>query len=254
MGLEICVDSVASAFAAEAGGAERIELCSALIEGGLTPGPGLLRAVCSQLRIGVHVMIRPRGGDFLYTAEELTVMRYDIEEAARWGAAGVVLGLLTAAGEVDVARTRELVNLARPMKVTFHRAIDLTRDVQQSLGAVIETGAAFVLTSGGEQTVIQGQGQIRRMVEAANGQIRVMAGGGVRPDNVEGLIAATGVSDIHAALRTAIPSQMAFRTQKVQLGDAGSDSYDRTEVRVEDVKILRQAMDRCVSTRAKSQI
>ena len=244
MGLEICVDSVASAVAAEAGGAERIELCSALIEGGLTPSAGLMRTVCARIGISVHVMIRPRGGDFLYTGDELTVMGEDIEQAGRCGAEGVVFGLLTAEGEVDVERTRELVKLAHPMKVTFHRAIDMTRDVQRSLSDVMETGAAFVLTSGGESTAMRGRARIREMVHAAQGKIRVMAAGGVRPANVEALMRETGVVEVHAALRSSLPTRMSFRTHKVRLGDPGVDGYAQTTVHSVDVKLLREAMDK----------
>jgi copper homeostasis protein len=247
MGLEICVDSVQSAVAAQAGGAQRVELCSALFEGGLTPSLGLIRAVCSRVDIGVHVMIRPRGGDFLYSEEELAVMRADIEEAARCGADGVVFGVLTAEGDVDVERTRMLVELARPMNVTFHRAIDLTRDVEQSIEDVICTGASWVLTAGGEQTAMQGRAGLRRLVQRANGRIRVMAGGGVRSANVQEIMRATGVTELHAALRTSMPSPMEFQPQKVRLGDPAVDGYARRGVRSGDVKMLRQRMDEAVT-------
>jgi copper homeostasis protein len=247
MALEICVESVHSAVAAEAGGAQRVELCSALSEGGLTPSLGLIRAVCSRLDIGVHVMIRPRGGDFLYSEEELAVMRSDIEEAARCGADGVVLGVLTAEGEVDVERTRALVELAQPMEVTFHRAIDTTRDLERSLEDVISTGAVRVLTAGGEQTAMLGRARIRAMVRQAAGRICVMAGGGVRAANVQEIIQATGGTDFHAALRTSLPSPMKFQGHKVRLGDPGVDGYARRGVRSGDVKMLRQRMEEVLS-------
>jgi len=247
IGLEICVDSVQSAAAAEAGGAQRVELCSALNEGGLTPSLGLIRAVCSRIDIGVHVMIRPRGGDFLYSEDELAVMRADIEEAARCGSDGVVLGLLTAEGDVDVERTRALVELARPMEVTFHRAIDMTRDVEQSLEDVIRTGAVRVLTAGGEQTAMQGRARIREMVKRANGRIGVMAGGGVQPANVQEIMQATGATEFHAALRTSMPSPMKFQARNVRLGDPGMDGCARRGVRSADVKMLRQRMDEALS-------
>jgi copper homeostasis protein len=243
MDLEICVDSVESAAAAESGGAQRVELCSGLIEGGLTPSLGLIRAVRARIGIGVHVMIRPRGGDFLYFEEELAVMRDDIALAAQSGADGVVLGLLTLDGDVDVERTRELVELARPMEVTFHRAIDLTRDVTQALEDVIETGADRVLTSGGEQTAVKGAKRIRAMVQAARGRIALMAGGGVRKENVFQIAQATGAVEFHTALRSVIPSPINHQAQRIHLGDAAVDGYARSGVSSEDVRLLRQALD-----------
>jgi copper homeostasis protein len=243
MDLEICVDSVESALAAESGGAQRVELCSGLVEGGLTPSLGLLRAVRSRIGIGVHVMIRPRGGDFLYSDDELAVMRADIELAARSGVKGVVLGLLTADGRVDVARTRALVELARPMEVTFHRAIDMTSDLEGTLEEVIESGADRVLTSGGEQTAVLGCRRIHKMVRAAQGRIRLMAGGGVRAENVQEIAWATGAVEFHAGLRRTIPSPARYQVQKVSLGDPGVDDYARSVVLTADVRMLRQAMD-----------
>jgi copper homeostasis protein len=247
MDLEICADSVDSAAAAESGGAQRVELCSALIEGGLTPSLGLIRAVRARVGIGVHVMIRPRGGDFLYSADEMAIMREDIALAAECAVDGVVLGLLTASGDVDVDRTRELVELARPMEVTFHRAIDMSHDLESALEDVIRTGADRVLTSGGEQTAMQGRRRIRRLVQAAEGRIRVMAGGGVRPENVLELIQETAAAEFHSALRTMTPSPVEQQVRSIHLGDPGIDEYTRSVVRAEDVRSLRQAMDAAFS-------
>jgi copper homeostasis protein len=243
MELEICVDSVESASAAESGGAQRVELCSGLVEGGLTPSLGLIHAVRSRIGIGVHVMIRPRGGDFLYSDEELAVMRDDISLAAGSGVQGVVLGLLTADGGVDVARTRELVKLARPMEVTFHRAIDMTSDLERALEEVIESGADRVLTSGGERTAVLGCRRIHDMVQAARGRIGLMAGGGVRAENVQEIALATGVVEFHAGLRRTIPSGARFQAHKVSLGAPGVDDYARSGVLTADVRMLRQAMN-----------
>lgn len=240
--LEICVDSVESAVAAEAGGADRVELCSALSEGGLTPSLGMLRAVRSRIGIGLHVMIRPRSGDFIYSDGEFAVMREDIELAAQAGADGVVFGVLTAEDEVDVERTRTLVELARPLEVTFHRAIDVTRDVTRALEDVINAGADRILTSGAESTAMAGRQTIRRLKQAANGRIRVMAGGNVRPQNVPEIARASGVVEYHAALRHAVPASHQEGLKRVQLGDPRVDCA-KYIVRAMDVRKLRQVLE-----------
>ena len=243
MELEICVDSVESAIAAEIGGAQRVELCSALAEGGLTPSVGLIRAVRSRIGIGVYVIIRPRGGDFLYSEEEFSVMRDDIAYAHEAGANGVVLGLLTADGEVDVERTRQLVEAARPMEVTFHRAIDMARDFESSLENVIQTGAHRVLTSGAAQNALLGSERIAGLVYAAGSRIGVMVCGNVRTANVQKIARATGAREFHASLRTAVPSPVTYRNPTLHLGDPGSDEYARHVVLARDVQHLRQALD-----------
>lgn len=240
--LEICVDSVESAVAAESGGAQRVELCSALGEGGLTPSLGLIRAVRSRINISLHVMIRPRGGDFFYSDDEFEVMRDDIVHAAQCGADGVALGLLTVEGDVDVERTRKLVELARPMEVTFHRAIDMARHIDSALEDVIRTGADRVLTSGAEPSAMQGRHRIRELVRAANGQIRVMAGGGVRAENVQEIAQVTGAREFHAALRRTVHSPIKHQRHKVHLGNSGTDEYARSVVRTADVRTLKESL------------
>jgi copper homeostasis protein len=243
MELEICVDSVESAVAAQAGGAQRVELCSALAEGGLTPSLGLIRAVRASVTIGVHVMIRPRGGDFFYAQEEFAIMRDDIAVAAEAGAHGVVLGLLTADGEVDVNRTRQLVEAAGTMEVTFHRAIDMARDLEASLEAVAGTGATRILTSGGAQSAVLGSKRVAGLVRAAGNRIGVMVCGNVRPANLQQIAVATGAREFHAAMRTAVASPVTYRNPKLHLGVPGSDEYARHVVVARDVRDLRQAID-----------
>lgn len=243
MELEICVDSVQSAIAAELGGAQRVELCSALSEGGLTPSAGLIREVRARIGIGLHVIIRPRGGDFFYSDEEFAVMREDIRSAALCGVNGVVFGLLTADAEVDVERTRELVELSRPMKVTFHRAIDMACDLEEALEEVVQTGADRILTSGGEESAIPGSGRIANLVRRAGDRIGVMVCGGVRPENVQEIVQSTRATQFHAALRTAVPSPITNRKAGLYMGDPGRDEYVRYTVLASDVRSLRQAID-----------
>jgi copper homeostasis protein len=256
MELEICVDSVESAVAAEMGGAQRVELCSGLSEGGLTPSVGLIRAVRSRIGIGVYVMIRPRGGDFFYSDEEFAVMREDIAYAAEAGANGAVFGLLTAEGNVDVERTGELVEAARSaspsMELTFHRAIDMARDLESSLEDVVRAGAHRVLTSGGAQSAVLGSTRIAGLIEAAQGRIGVMVCGNVRPENVQQIAQATGGREFHASLRAPVPSPVTYRNPTLNLGEAGSDEYTRSVVIAQDVRKLRQAMDGILSYSSKT--
>lgn len=209
-----------------------------------------MRSVRQRVRIGVHMMIRPRGGDFLYSEDDLAAMRGDIVAAAECGADGVVLGLLTIHGDVDVERTRELVELARPMDVTFHRAIDMARDMDSALEGVIAAGVDRVLTSGGEPSAMQGRRRLRGLVEAAKGRVTIMAGGGVRPDNVRAIAHAGGVVEFHAALRRPVPSPIRHQRHRVHLGDSGVDDYVRRVVREADVRALRKAVDEAFSDAA----
>jgi copper homeostasis protein len=241
--LEICVDSVDSAVAAARGGAQRVELCSALDEGGLTPSLGMIRAVRASIGIRLHVMIRPRGGDFVYSEQELAIMRDDIGLAAAAGADGVVLGLLNEDSDVDVESTRALVELSRPMQVTFHRAFDMTRDPVAALEAVIQTGADRILTSGAEADAMRGRRQLQALVRAAGHRIRVMAGGSIRPHNAQQIVQDTGVPEVHSGLRHVDPSPVRHKVEGIHLGGTGADEYARSRVREEDVRSLRQKMD-----------
>jgi copper homeostasis protein len=240
--IEICVDSVVSAIAAERGGAARVELCSALTEGGVTPSAGMIEAVRSKISIGLQVIIRPRPGDFCYEPEEFEIMRKDILGAKSRGADGVVLGILDPNGNVDVRRTRELVILARPMNVTFHRAFDMSADLFGALEDVCTTGANRLLTSGGEQNCLLGAETITRLVETAGGRITIMAGRGIDESNAAAVIERTGVTEIHVGMSTYVASPMAYRNGKVSMGKSEGLEYQRTQVLEENVRKLQRAV------------
>src|ERR1700761_314224 len=225
--LEICLESVDSVIAADRGGAQRVELCANLLEGGTTPSAGTIRAARENAKIAINVMIRPRGGDFLYTDAEFASMQHDIRIAKELGADGIVLGLLSGGGTVDVERTRQLVELAAPLPVTFHRAIDVSRNLLEALEAVISTGAARVLTSGGEPSVVDGAAMVAKMVQAAKDCIIVMPGCGIRPDNVLSILETTGAREVHIALEKEIPSGMQFRKTEIPMGGVDGREYVR---------------------------
>jgi copper homeostasis protein len=198
--LEICVESLDHAVAAESGGADRIELCHDLSCGGLTPTPELMRAVRRQVRIPIHGLIRPHAGDFCYSRLEFETILRDIEVAKGIGLDGIVLGLLDPSGQIDRERTRVLVQSAHPLPVTFHRAFDQCPDLTVALEAVIETGAKRILTSGGKGNVIEGIASVAHLVKAAQDRIVIMPGGGIRSVNVERILPTTGALEIHTSL------------------------------------------------------
>jgi copper homeostasis protein len=195
--VEICVGDLDSAITAAEGGADRIELCANLPAGGTTPSAGTIAESCRRLAIPVNVLIRPRAGGFVYSMPELVVMRHDIEFAKAAGATGVVLGVLTTAATIDRVRTTELVALARPMSVTFHKAFDQTRDLHDAIDSLIELGVDRVLTSGGRPTALEGSQTLAGLVERAAGRIKVMAGGRLAIEHLESVIRRSGVHEVH---------------------------------------------------------
>lgn len=197
--------------AAEQGGAQRVELCDYLASGGTTPSAGMIAVVRNSISIGLHVLIRPRRGDFLYTAAEFEIMKRDVEVCQSLGVDGVVIGALTRDGGIDMAGTQELIEAAGSMNVTFHRAFDLVADPLKALEDLLQLKVQRLLTSGQQETALQGAELIRELNERAAGRLIIMPGGGVNPANVRELIARTGASEVHASVRTSVDSEMLFR-------------------------------------------
>lgn len=217
--LEICIDSVESAVTAHRGGANRVELCSALNEGGLTPAVGMLVAIKKHVpNLPVYVMIRPRGGDFHYSRFELEVMATDIRLLKDYGADGFVFGILDTDGTVAVAACKELLSLTAPLPCTFHRAIDMSRDLLEAAETIISLGFQRILTSGGESTVLEGAPLIRTLENKFGQQIAIMAGGGITVGNLKRILTETNVCEYHCTARTSMPSQMTFQNNRVSMG------------------------------------
>jgi len=225
--LEISVETIEAAQAAERGGADRIELCEHLSVGGLTPSMELMRAVRAQLRIPIFVMIRPRAGDFVYSGTEFTQMEHSIANAKESGMDGVVLGVLTKDRRVNIERTRGLVEFAKPLSVTFHRAFDETADLHQALEDVIKTGASRILTSGGAKTAAEGAVVLSELVAAAGNRIIIVPGAGNNAANISLVVQKTRAREFHSGLSSALPY--------------GSLEYERFE---EEVRRLAEQLAR----------
>lgn len=205
--LEVCVASLPSALAAQAGGAHRIELCQNLEQGGTTSSYGLIRQVLAQVSLPVFVLIRPRPGGFVYSDGELAIMRADVEMCGTLGCAGVVFGVLDAAGRVDMAACRALLDAAGPLAVTFHRAFDACPDQAQALENIIALGCQRVLTSGGQTTAEAGRDQLAALVRQAAGRLSIMPGAGITGGNARALAAHTGAREFHASAKHQLPPE-----------------------------------------------
>ncbi|XP_039631001.1 copper homeostasis protein cutC homolog [Polypterus senegalus] len=235
--MEVCVDSVESAINAERGGASRIELCSSLLEGGITPSIGLLQVVKQYVQIPVFTMIRPRGGDFLYSDRELEVMKTDIHLCKSNGADGLVFGALTEDGRIDAELSMELLAISRPLPVTFHRAFDMVHDPVVATETLISLGFERVLTSGCDATALEGLPLIKRLVEQAKGRIIVMPGGGITERNLQRILEGSGAQEFHCSARCSKESSMKFRNSNVKMG--ASLSAPEYSLKVADVSTIR---------------
>ena len=224
--MEVCVDSVESARIATLGGASRLELCGNLSEGGTTPTLGMLRLVKEVVDIPVFVMIRPRGGDFLYSDMEFKVMKEDLQFLKANGADGVVFGILTDEGDIDVQRSTILLQQARPLPITFHRAFDMTRDLDASLDVLMDLGVERVLTSGGSGTALSGLPEIKKLVRKGKGRIVAVPGGGISVNNLSEILTVSGAVEYHCSARSSCDSLMEYRNTRVRMGaSSGSPEY-----------------------------
>ena len=228
--LEICANSAASCVEAEAGGAARVELCAGIPEGGTTPSYGEIR-MAKELtsHIDINVIIRPRGGDFLYTPAEIQSMLYDIELAKQLGVHGVVFGCLTKEGDVDVPLLNKLVAASKPLSVTFHRAFDVCRDPFEALEQIIAAGCDRILTSGQQQDAVKGIPLLAELVQRAAERIIIMPGCGVRENNIAQIEQETGAKEFHTSARSTVFSQMVYRNENVSMGSAALGSEFETQ-------------------------
>ena len=238
------MEDVASAIAAESGGADRVELCDNLAVGGTTPSAGTIAESCRRLSIPVHVLIRPRAGDFTYSEPEIAVMRHDIVVAKAMGAAGVVLGVLNDEAAIDRELTAVLVALARPLRVTFHKAFDQTRGLLEALDILIDLGVERVLTSGGRLTAFEGIEALANLVDRAGDKIAVLAGGRLSTSNLEAVIRQTGINEVHLGSATSRTLQSPMHKPP---GDSSETSWNGTDShRVAEVVRLVQSIKGCV--------
>lgn len=236
--IEICANSVESAIKAQEGGAYRVELCAGIPEGGTTPPFGDMRMARQMLhQTKLHVIIRPRGGDFLYSPLEQEIMLHDIKVARQLGADGVVFGCLTAEGDVDMVAMKKLMNAVGDMNVTFHRAFDMCKDPFIALEQIIELGCTRILTSGQESNAVKGIPLLKELVKQADGRIIIMPGCGVNPENIKQIAEETNATEFHFSGRSSYESDMIFRNPKVSMGGTVKiEEYQRDITNPEIVK------------------
>lgn len=235
--LEVCANSYESALAAQLGGAKRVEFCDNLAEGGTTPSYAQIALAKRNLSIEIWPIIRPRGGDFLYSEIEFELMKEDVKICKSLNCEGFVTGILKADGSIDQERCAELIELAKPMKAAFHRAFDMSNDMEVALEEVIQLGFIRVLTSGGASSAIEGAKNLRKLVKQADGRINIMPGAGINKHNLSQLLAETGATDFHASAKSFVQSKMQYRNTRTKMGSI-EDEYQYELTSVEKVKEL----------------
>lgn len=236
--LEICASGIGSVIAAAEGGADRIELCSGLSEGGVTPSAGLILNAMRINGIKVNVLIRPRGGDFLYSEPEISTMIHDIEFCRESGVNGIVIGALDSNGNIDTAVCRRLIDAAGNLRITFHRAFDMCCDEAKALEDIIELGCDLILTSGLACDAIKGCNKIAHLKKLAGERIKIMACGGIDASNAEIILKNSYADDLHASAKASVASMMKFRRQDVKMGDPEFDEYSHLASSVIKIKSI----------------
>lgn len=241
---EVCTNSVESCMAAQSGGANRVELCAGIPEGGTTPSYGEIAVAREALtRTRLHVIIRPRGGDFLYSPIEVKAMLKDIEMARKLGADGVVFGCLTASGEIDIPVMKQLMNASAGLSVTFHRAFDVGRDAEKALEQIIELGCNRILTSGQQPNAEAGIPLLKKLHKQAAGRIILLAGCGVNEKNIHRIATETGIDEFHFSARESIKSEMEYRNEAVSMGGTVQiNEYERNVTTAERVRKTIEAI------------
>jgi copper homeostasis protein len=242
--LEICANSVKSCIEAQKGGAYRVELCAGIPEGGTTPSYGDIVLARELLKIKLNVIIRPRGGDFLYNDLEHKIMLKDIENAGRLGVDGVVIGCLNPEGDIDMKRNKELIDAAGDMSITFHRAFDMCRDPYDALEKIIELGCDRILTSGQQPKAVEGINLLKELVERAGDRIIIMPGSGVNADNILHLARETGAIEFHLSAREPIESGMLYRNPNLKMGGTSIviNEFEELVTSLEKVRNTIQAL------------
>ena len=242
--VEACVNSAISAIEAQAGGADRVELCENLHDGGTTPSAGTIKLARAKLRIGLFVMIRPRGGDFLYSEDEFAIMQADIQCARDSGADGVVFGILNSNGTIDMERMAQLVDLARPMGITCHRAFDMAADPFRAMEDLISLGIDRILTSGQMPGAFEGASLIKQLIEKAAGRITIMPGCGIREHNIKELIDITRATEVHVHPEKNVTGRMIFRQESVFMGNPAQSEYQHVLTDAERLRVMINLVNR----------
>ncbi|GAB1462908.1 copper homeostasis protein CutC [Pedobacter sp.] len=242
LGLEICANSIQSAIAAEQGGADRIELCSNLAEGGTTPSYGQIKWCVKNLSIEIWPLIRPRGGDFLYTDAEFESVLEDISFCKKIGCHGIVTGLLNTDGSVDEERCAKVIAAASPMPVAFHRAFDMSNNLSKALETIIDLGFVRVLSSGGKENAFVGANELAKLVLQANGRIEIMPGAGINAHNISEIAKITAAKSFHTTAKSVVESKMQFRNEASKMGGKDADEFSHEQTAVAKVKELSRVL------------